>query len=178
MVEVESGESIGITDKFEGLKSTKQVNVEVERVEEKDEDVLNFEDKEHVVYLDDNVISEMRGDRESGINVEKLENKDGISEVDAANGASLLEKRSKYHDIKDLNGENCLLFASKMEDTEAGSLVNNSVMLDYNQSSEDSGTKEEQDDFLKEIEQFHKNNLMEFKLPKFYGEGLNYLKLV
>jgi hypothetical protein len=65
-----------------------------------------------------------------------------------------------------------------MEDTEAGSLVNNSVMLDYNQSSEDSGTKEEQDDFLKEIEQFHKNNLMEFKLPKFYGEGLNYLKLV
>jgi hypothetical protein len=51
-------------------------------------------------------------------------------------------------------------------------------VFDYTQSSDESGTEEEQDAFLKDLEQFHKNNFMEFKPPKFYGEGLNYLKLV
>lgn len=41
----------------------------------------------------------------------------------------------------------------------------------------DSGTEEEQSDFMKEIENFFKERSMEFKPPKFYGEGLNCLKL-
>lgn len=40
----------------------------------------------------------------------------------------------------------------------------------------DSGTEEEQSDFMKEIENFFKERSMEFKPPKFYGEGLNCLK--
>ncbi|KAM0970059.1 hypothetical protein EV1_017963 [Malus domestica] len=40
-----------------------------------------------------------------------------------------------------------------------------------------SGTEEEQSAFMKEVENFFKERSMEFKPPKFYGEGLNCLKL-
>ncbi|KAG0454493.1 hypothetical protein HPP92_023487 [Vanilla planifolia] len=42
---------------------------------------------------------------------------------------------------------------------------------------DDSGTEEEQAAFMKELENFFKERNMEFKPPKFYGEGLNCLKL-
>ncbi|MCL7027043.1 hypothetical protein MKW94_023981 [Papaver nudicaule] len=42
---------------------------------------------------------------------------------------------------------------------------------------DDSGTEEEQSAFMKELENFFKEKSMEFKPPKFYGEGLNCLKL-
>ncbi|KAK8962963.1 AT-rich interactive domain-containing protein 3 [Platanthera guangdongensis] len=41
----------------------------------------------------------------------------------------------------------------------------------------DSGTDEEQAAFMKELENFFKERSLEFKPPKFYGEGLNCLKL-
>ncbi|XVF62335.1 hypothetical protein PTKIN_Ptkin08bG0208700 [Pterospermum kingtungense] len=41
----------------------------------------------------------------------------------------------------------------------------------------ESGTEEEQSDFMKQLEIFFKERGMEFKPPKFYGEGLNCLKL-
>ncbi|KAM1062402.1 hypothetical protein ACFX14_026637 [Malus domestica] len=41
----------------------------------------------------------------------------------------------------------------------------------------DSGTEEEQSAFMKEVEKFFKERSMELKPPKFYGEGLNCLKL-
>ncbi|OVA00697.1 ARID/BRIGHT DNA-binding domain [Macleaya cordata] len=41
----------------------------------------------------------------------------------------------------------------------------------------ESGTEEEQAAFMKELENFFKERSMEFKPPKFYGEGLNCLKL-
>ncbi|PRQ47161.1 putative transcription factor & chromatin remodeling ARID family [Rosa chinensis] len=41
----------------------------------------------------------------------------------------------------------------------------------------DSGTEEEQLDFMKEIENFFKERSMEFKPPKFYGDCVNCLKL-
>ncbi|CAN8234403.1 unnamed protein product [Cochlearia groenlandica] len=39
------------------------------------------------------------------------------------------------------------------------------------------GTLEDQKAFIKEVEAFHKKNLLEFKAPKFYGKPLNCLKL-
>ncbi|XP_026455763.1 AT-rich interactive domain-containing protein 6-like isoform X4 [Papaver somniferum] len=42
---------------------------------------------------------------------------------------------------------------------------------------DDPGTEEEQAAFMKELENFFMEKSMEFKPPKFYGEGLNCLKL-
>eukprot|EP00262_Sarcandra_glabra_P021122 TRINITY_DN8738_c0_g1_i1.p1 TRINITY_DN8738_c0_g1~~TRINITY_DN8738_c0_g1_i1.p1 ORF type:complete len:456 (-),score=68.86 TRINITY_DN8738_c0_g1_i1:375-1742(-) len=42
---------------------------------------------------------------------------------------------------------------------------------------DESGTEEEQAAFMKELESFFKERSLEFKPPKFYGEGLNCLKL-
>ena len=38
------------------------------------------------------------------------------------------------------------------------------------------GTLEEQASFMKDLEIFYKQNIMDFKPPKFYGEPLNCLK--
>ncbi|EPS64293.1 hypothetical protein M569_10487, partial [Genlisea aurea] len=51
-------------------------------------------------------------------------------------------------------------------------------LLDPNDvTGNESGTEEEQDAFLKEIELFHRERCLEFKPPKFYQELLNCLKL-
>uniref|UniRef100_J3LGF7 ARID domain-containing protein n=2 Tax=Oryza brachyantha TaxID=4533 RepID=J3LGF7_ORYBR len=42
---------------------------------------------------------------------------------------------------------------------------------------DDSGTEEEQAAFMVELERFHREHGLEFKPPKFYGKGLNCLKL-
>lgn len=41
---------------------------------------------------------------------------------------------------------------------------------------DESGSEEEQAAFMKELENFFKERNLEFKVPKFYGEGLNCLK--
>ncbi|XP_037462407.1 AT-rich interactive domain-containing protein 3-like [Triticum dicoccoides] len=79
-----------------------------------------------------------------------------------------------------MNDQNHLQPAPFRKDEEGSSLLkisNHSLMFDNAHSDEDSGTKEEQDNFMNELERFHKDNSMEFRPPKFYGEGLNYLKL-
>lgn len=43
--------------------------------------------------------------------------------------------------------------------------------------ADDSGTPEERVEFMKELESFYRENALEFKPPKFYGEPLNCLKL-
>ncbi|KAF8029204.1 hypothetical protein BT93_E1771 [Corymbia citriodora subsp. variegata] len=50
-------------------------------------------------------------------------------------------------------------------------------LLDENDEGSESGTEEEQSLFMKELESFFRERSMEFKPPKFYGEGLNCLKL-
>ncbi|KAJ0040190.1 hypothetical protein Pint_28767 [Pistacia integerrima] len=52
-----------------------------------------------------------------------------------------------------------------------------SFLLDENYEGSESGTEEEQSAFIKELENFFRERSMEFKPPKFYGEGLNCLKL-
>ncbi|XP_022638580.1 AT-rich interactive domain-containing protein 6 isoform X2 [Vigna radiata var. radiata] len=48
---------------------------------------------------------------------------------------------------------------------------------DHSYDGNESGTEEEQSAFTKELENFFRERSMEFKHPKFYGEGLNCLKL-
>ena len=47
---------------------------------------------------------------------------------------------------------------------------------DHSYDGNESGTEEEQSAFMKELENFFRERSMEFKPPKFYGEGLNCLK--
>ncbi|KAG1363271.1 AT-rich interactive domain-containing protein 6 [Cocos nucifera] len=54
---------------------------------------------------------------------------------------------------------------------------NQSYTFDSFLDGDDSGTEEEQAAFMKELENFFRERGMEFKPPKFYGEGLNCLKL-
>jgi hypothetical protein len=56
--------------------------------------------------------------------------------------------------------------------------LKHSFLLDEDHMSEgsESGTEEEQSAFMKELENFFRERSMEFKPPKFYGEGLNCLK--
>ncbi|EOA35160.1 hypothetical protein CARUB_v10020299mg [Capsella rubella] len=42
---------------------------------------------------------------------------------------------------------------------------------------DEAGTPADQEAFIKEVEAFHKENFLEFKAPKFYGQPLNCLKL-
>lgn len=50
-------------------------------------------------------------------------------------------------------------------------------LLDGSDEGSESGTEEEQSSFMEELENFFRDRSMEFKPPKFYGEGLNCLKL-
>ncbi|XP_010489366.1 PREDICTED: AT-rich interactive domain-containing protein 3-like [Camelina sativa] len=52
-----------------------------------------------------------------------------------------------------------------------------SFLLDDRSDGNESGTEEDQSDFMKELDSFFKERNMDFKPPKFYGEGLNCLKL-
>ncbi|XP_076936904.1 AT-rich interactive domain-containing protein 5-like [Bidens hawaiensis] len=52
-----------------------------------------------------------------------------------------------------------------------------SFLLDPNSTEDESGTREEQAAFIKELDTFHKHRFLEFKPPRFYGEPLNCLKL-
>lgn len=113
---------------------------------------------------------------------EKLENgdepvtvggeKEGSPEGGAAEGGD-----DKGVDGQNQPGENQLVLVSAEEDPVMAKLSKNSFMFDYSTGGDDSGTEEEQAAFMKELERFYREKMMEFKPPKFYGEGLNCLKL-
>ncbi|XP_018441216.1 AT-rich interactive domain-containing protein 3 isoform X1 [Raphanus sativus] len=52
-----------------------------------------------------------------------------------------------------------------------------SFLLDDTSDGNESGTEEDQSAFMKELYHFFRERSMDFKPPKFYGEGLNCLKL-
>lgn len=51
-----------------------------------------------------------------------------------------------------------------------------SFLLDDTSEGNESGTEEDQSAFMKELDSFFRERNMDFKPPKFYGEGLNCLK--
>lgn len=62
-------------------------------------------------------------------------------------------------------------------DAGGGRSSNGVKRLKMIEDDEEDGTKEEQAEFMKELEAFHKSKSLDFKPPKFYGEPLNCLKL-
>lgn len=85
------------------------------------------------------------------------------------NGEEEAEKPQLQNEIKGENRDNPM----DME-LEEGQISN--FNFDCWSDGDDSGSEEEQSAFMKELEDFHKENNFEFKPPKFYGEGLNLLK--
>ncbi|KAJ1259949.1 hypothetical protein BS78_10G194500 [Paspalum vaginatum] len=112
---------------------------------------------------------------------EKLENGDGPVTVGGDNGGALKEEEGGV-DGKGVDGqnqpdENRLVLVQAEEDPAMSKISSNSFMFDYTTGGDDSGTEEEQAAFMKELERFYREKMLEFKPPKFYGEGLNCLKL-
>ncbi|KAK9743423.1 hypothetical protein RND81_03G238000 [Saponaria officinalis] len=69
------------------------------------------------------------------------------------------------------------LLARSLQDPTSGRSSNVVKRLKTIEDDEEGGTKEEQVEFMKEVETFYKERYMDFKPPKFYGEPLNLLKL-
>ncbi|CAN6201091.1 unnamed protein product [Urochloa humidicola] len=113
---------------------------------------------------------------------EKLENGDEPATVEGEKGGSTEGGAADGGDDKGVDGqnpaaENQLALVPSEEDLALAKISNNSFMFDYSTGGDDSGTEEEQAAFMKVLEQFYREKMMEFKPPKFYGEGLNCLKL-
>ncbi|VAH30221.1 unnamed protein product [Triticum turgidum subsp. durum] len=124
-----------------------------------------------------------QGNEAAEMDVDKAGNGDEHTEarVDGDKGSLLKEEIDNGgDDKKDANGEDELVssLAGEGENQNLSDKVsNNSFMFDYTRGGDDSGTEEEQAEFIKELDRFYTMKLMEFKPPKFYGEGLNCLKL-
>ncbi|XP_062208821.1 AT-rich interactive domain-containing protein 6-like [Phragmites australis] len=101
---------------------------------------------------------------------EKLENGSGHAKVDGKEGGGSLEEGGV--DGQNQPTENQLILVPTGEDQALSKISNNSFMLDSTQGGQDSGTEEEQAAFMKELQQFYRENMMEFKPPKFY-KGLS-----
>ncbi|KAL9234698.1 hypothetical protein vseg_009536 [Gypsophila vaccaria] len=69
------------------------------------------------------------------------------------------------------------LLARTLQDPSAGRFSNGVKRLKAIEDDEEGGTKEEQAEFMRELEAFYKERYLDFKPPKFYGEPLNLLKL-
>lgn len=123
-----------------------------------------------------------QGNEAAEMDVDKAGNGDEHTEVrvDGDKGSLLKEESDNGGDNKkDANGEDELVSALAGKDENhnlSDKVSNNSFMFDYTLGGDDSGTEEEQAEFIKELDRFYTMKLMEFKPPKFYGEGLNCLK--
>ncbi|XP_050366347.1 AT-rich interactive domain-containing protein 3-like isoform X2 [Argentina anserina] len=90
-------------------------------------------------------------------------------------GLSSKTKFPLHHNIKEQ------LSKSKVHvEREVGRKSSNrerNFLLDPGVEGDESGTEEEQAEFMKEVEKVYRENYLEFKPPKFYKEELNLLKL-
>ncbi|CAI0471281.1 unnamed protein product [Linum tenue] len=72
------------------------------------------------------------------------------------------------------------LAKSKLDEEESGGALRtpgrNFLLEPSSDEGYESGTEEEQLEFMKEVETFYRDNHLEFKAPKFYKEELNLLK--
>jgi hypothetical protein len=173
-VKSEAQENLGTVMKDEAQQN-EEAEMKDEEAETKD-DTRENEEPETKVDTQGNETAEME--------VDKAGNGDGHTEakVDGDNGSSLKEESDIGGDNKqDANGEDQPMSAPPGEVGDqnlSDKVSNSSFMFDYTSGGDDSGTEEEQAEFIKELERFYTTKLMEFKAPKFYGEGLNCLKLV
>ncbi|TVU08194.1 hypothetical protein EJB05_41586 [Eragrostis curvula] len=113
---------------------------------------------------------------------EELENGAGVLKADGEKGSEAedgcgSEGNGENKGMDGQNQPNQLVLVPPAEEDLALAKVSNNFFFDYSTGGDDSGTEEEQAEFMKELERFYREKMMEFKPPKFYGEGLNCLKL-
>lgn len=97
---------------------------------------------------------------------EEVEKKMDIDEAEAVQSKEDIELKP-LHEGNKMNTEHLT--------EENGSTK--SLVFDFNSlDGDDSGEEDEQSAFMQELENFFKERNLEFKPPKFYGEGLNCLK--
>ncbi|KAK4790980.1 hypothetical protein SAY86_031393 [Trapa natans] len=119
------------------------------------------------------------------VDAQKTESKagEGISGVDPANHETTNMFGVSSGDLKvgNIDGEQMEIKEQEIETPLPKDKLTQSLkdifLLDENDEGSESGTEEEQSAFMKELENFFKEKSLEFKPPKFYGEGLNCLKL-
>lgn len=88
-----------------------------------------------------------------------------LTTTEELNGASTETEIQRENEMEELKNEPDVKSSSR------------SFLLDVNDvTGDESGTEEEQAEFMKEIETFHKERCLDFKPPKFYQEPLNCLK--
>ncbi|XP_026664802.1 AT-rich interactive domain-containing protein 3-like isoform X3 [Phoenix dactylifera] len=95
------------------------------------------------------------------------------------NGSNSLESDVKMAHLEDNRIIETPLKQEKAEGEQPARIEGpkQSFTFDHYLDGGDSGTEEEQAAFIKELENFFRERGIEFKPPKFYGEGLNCLKL-
>ncbi|KAF6174194.1 hypothetical protein GIB67_033726 [Kingdonia uniflora] len=128
-------------------------------------------------------------------NVEELKN--GEAKVESVNGETKVESENGEELKNGVIGTEIAIVVPKEEsgvqENSPLAVVAASTTEDYHVNTEgtdnlypvdqrvwlgdETGTVEEQATFMKELEAFFKERGMDFKPPKFYGEGLNCLKL-
>ncbi|XP_038715974.1 AT-rich interactive domain-containing protein 6-like isoform X2 [Tripterygium wilfordii] len=114
---------------------------------------------------------------------------DKVSAGQSAGGVTDAEEWGKKRKFDDTHAENQTedatplqivlaeeSLASKVEDENFGKLKNKWTDIEMAGMNE-TGTPEEQAEFMKELATFYRENALDFKPPKFYGEHLNCLKL-
>uniref|UniRef100_A0A0D9WS78 ARID domain-containing protein n=1 Tax=Leersia perrieri TaxID=77586 RepID=A0A0D9WS78_9ORYZ len=166
-------EAADTVDSVKDSAKTKGMDAEEEVVEEEDGAAADE-------AKDISVTSNGGGNEVNEMEVEKLENGDGHMKADGEKGKAAKVEGASDGENKENGDEKQLVLAVAGEDEEdpvLSKLASNSFMFDYTGGGDDSGTEEEQAAFMKELERFYREKLMEFKPPKFYGEGLNCLKL-
>ncbi|XP_072991546.1 AT-rich interactive domain-containing protein 6 [Typha latifolia] len=152
------------------------------------ENKSNVEDPASMDQMDDaldkNGASDVKVEKDTELVNAQVENGSGIpgadreavhSEENYSQGA-LLKEEVKGEDEDEDEGEG----EGEREGEEFSAPVecsNQSYTFDPFLEGEDSGTEDDQAAFMKELEKFHREHNLEFKPPKFYGEGLNCLKL-
>ncbi|KAJ3696571.1 hypothetical protein LUZ61_000276 [Rhynchospora tenuis] len=107
------------------------------------------------------------------------------TEKDKDSGGGEIERDTKLENGSDEDREGESSEEAKEEDKEVkleGSIVpvedpNPIEGSDLFLEGDDSGDEDEQNAFMQELERFHIEHNLEYKPPKFYGKGLNCLKL-
>ncbi|KAH7674024.1 HSP20-like chaperones domain-containing protein [Dioscorea alata] len=107
----------------------------------------------------------------------KKEKEGEVVDLPVESGGRHGEKdNAKRTDSEDNHNLETATKEEKEEEDPSNDAPNQSFIFDYTEG-EESGTEEDQVAFMNELETFHREKNLEFKPPKFYGEGLNCLKL-
>uniref|UniRef100_A0A2P2KAR4 Transcription factor n=1 Tax=Rhizophora mucronata TaxID=61149 RepID=A0A2P2KAR4_RHIMU len=144
-------------EKGEELKDLRPLNDKSSETKAKDDEK---DDKLKELHLSHNKSSETKAEDST----KREDVKDGVSEMDLSTHSEIKKEEPKHR--LDVVNEVAVNTANK------------SFLFEHSSDEGyESGTEEEQAEFMKQVETFYRENNFEFKAPKFYKEELNLLKL-